>query len=417
MGNENLNKTKKKVWLYRDGTLVVTVILVTGFIVQAATSGTILRFAGFPWNLIGGLVFFAVLCAVYFLRKDHRLLKWLGSVKAALPAILGFTFLVLLMGFVKQDVQPHNKISEVLGLTHLVRTWPFILINVYLLILLGIVTLKRLSPFNTKNAGFFLNHFGLFLVLFSTSLGSADIRRLTMNCYDGRTEIRAIDQAGRVADAPFSVRLLRFSIEEYRPKIGVADSKTGKIISGESGEQFVLLDKNSLKINSFQIELEQFLDSAVRAGEVYQPSAERGSAPAARLKVTNTDNQELTSGWVCCGSFNQPATFLPLNDGHSIVMLTPEPKTIRSELEIKTGNGREIQAVMGVNKPVKIDGWSVYQVGYDTDLGRWSDLSVLELIRDPWLPVVYVGIFLMMAGAVFLFIYGKPKTGGADHVD
>jgi cytochrome c biogenesis factor len=49
-------------------------------------------------------------------------------------------------------------------------------------------------------------------------------------------------------------------------------------------------------------------------------------------------------------------------------------------------------------------------------MGRWSDSSVLELIRDPWLPVVYAGILLMMAGAVFLFILGKSQSGGAEHV-
>jgi hypothetical protein len=55
-------------------------------------------------------------------------------------------------------------------------------------------------------------------------------------------------------------------------------------------------------------------------------------------------------------------------------------------------------------------------LSYNTEMGRWSNLSVLELVRDPWLPVVYLGIFLMMGGAAFLFITGKPKNGGTDHV-
>lgn len=416
MGKENIGKTKKKVWLYRDGTIVVAAILAIGFIIQAATGGIILRFAGFPWNLIGGLAFCAVLCAIYFLRKEHHLIKWLGSVKAALPAILGFTFLVLLMGFVKQDVQPRNWLLKTFGLTNLVRTWPFILVNVYLLILLGIIILKRLSPFNLKNAGFFLNHFGLFLVLFSTSLGSTDIRRLTMNCYEGRTEARAVNEAGKAVDAPFSIRLIKFNLEEYRPKIAVVDSKTGNIVSEKQQEKFVLLDQKSLDMSPYHIELEQFSDSAVRIGDVYQSSSERGSAPAARLKITNRDTQAQFTGWVCCGSYNQPAAILPLDEGRSLVMLTPEPEKITSELEIRTSDGRESKTVVGINKPVKIDGWNIYQFDYNTDLGRWSDLSVLELIRDPWLPVVYAGIFLMMAGAVFLFIFGKTKGGGTEHV-
>jgi len=62
-----------------------------------------------------------------------------------------------------------------------------------------------------------------------------------------------------------------------------------------------------------------------------------------------------------------------------------------------------------VNKPFKVDDWKIYQLSYDSNLGRWSDVSVIELIRDPWLPVVYTGIFLMLAGSVYMFWMGTKK--------
>ena len=37
-----------------------------------------------------------------------------------------------------------------------------------------------------------------------------------------------------------------------------------------------------------------------------------------------------------------------------------------------------------------------------------GDISVFELVRDPWLPYVYLGIFMMLAGAVALF-FGREK--------
>lgn len=46
----------------------------------------------------------------------------------------------------------------------------------------------------------------------------------------------------------------------------------------------------------------------------------------------------------------------------------------------------------------------IYQLSYDTSMGRWSETSVLELVRDPWLPFVYVGLGMMMLGAVFMFL-------------
>ena len=46
-------------------------------------------------------------------------------------------------------------------------------------------------------------------------------------------------------------------------------------------------------------------------------------------------------------------------------------------------------------------------VGYDTQMGPMSQTSILELVSDPWLPLVYTGIYMMLAGAVCMFLKGK----------
>lgn len=414
MSNETSRKIGTHPWSYREGTIVTTSILLLGFGLQAASGGIVLRIASFPWNMIAGLIFLSLLISAFFLWKKHPLMKWLGGVKAALPAILGFTFLVLLMGFVKQDVEAKSALVRILGLTHLVKTWPFILINLYLMILLGIVTLKRLSPFNLKNAGFFLNHFGLFLVLFSTALGSSDIQRVTMNCYENETEHNALDASGQPVEMPVTIKLLNFNIDEFRPKMTIIDNKTGQVAINKNKNQFELLDRNSLDICGYHLEVEQFLESSGKVGDAYVMVNEPGSAPSAKVKVTK-DGSEI-SGWVYCGSYvNQPEA-LKLNETHSLVMLPAEPRKFSSELNIQTKSGKNVTTTIEVNRPFHIDGWTIYQLSYNTEMGRWSNLSVLELVRDPWLPIVYLGIFLMMAGAGFLFITGKPKNGGTDHV-
>ncbi|MBA4410772.1 MAG: hypothetical protein C0397_15275 [Odoribacter sp.] len=414
MSNENRRKIWSHPWSYREGTIAAVAILLLGFALQLSTNGMILRMAGFPWNLLSGLVFLGILIPAYYLLKHTPVIKGLGSVKAALPAILGFTFLVLLMGFVKQDVEPKSALFRTLGLTHLVKTWPFILINLYLMILLGIITMKRLTPFNLKNAGFFLNHFGLFLVLFSTALGSSDMQRLRMNCYEDQTEWRAVDTSGKTIELPIAIKLLNFNIAEFRPKVTIINNQTGQVVLNKGKNQFEMLDRNSLDLYGYHLEVEQFLESSGKVGEAYFQVNEPGSAPSAKVKVTK-DGVEI-SGWVCSGSFvNQPEA-LKLNDTHSLVMLPAEPRKFSSELNIQTKSGKNITTIIEVNRPYKIDGWTIYQLSYNTEMGRWSNLSVLELVRDPWLPVVYLGIFLMMAGAGFLFITGKPKNGGTEHV-
>ena len=60
-----------------------------------------------------------------------------------------------------------------------------------------------------------------------------------------------------------------------------------------------------------------------------------------------------------------------------------------------------------------MQGWKLYQAGYDESAGRWSTLSLVEAVRDPWLPSVYVGFFMIMAGNVLFFWKGVKKMEAA----
>jgi hypothetical protein len=42
-------------------------------------------------------------------------------------------------------------------------------------------------------------------------------------------------------------------------------------------------------------------------------------------------------------------------------------------------------------------------------MGSMSNISILELVSDPWLPAVYTGIYMMLAGAVCMFILGVRR--------
>ena len=52
-----------------------------------------------------------------------------------------------------------------------------------------------------------------------------------------------------------------------------------------------------------------------------------------------------------------------------------------------------------VNKPLSVSGWKIYQFDYEEARDGLRDISIFELVRDPWLPYVYLGIFMMLAGA------------------
>lgn len=67
------------------------------------------------------------------------------------------------------------------------------------------------------------------------------------------------------------------------------------------------------------------------------------------------------------------------------------PKQYTSSLLI---DGKEMTT--RVNHPAKVDGWWIYQFDYDH---AQEDFVVLQLVRDPWLPMVYAGFALMVIGA------------------
>ena len=81
-----------------------------------------------------------------------------------------------------------------------------------------------------------------------------------------------------------------------------------------------------------------------------------------------------------------------------------QPKRYASEIVVRTKSGDVKHAIVDVNKPVRINGWKIYQYGYDTQKGAQSQMSILELVRDPWLPAVYSGIYWMLFGALLMFM-------------
>ena len=85
------------------------------------------------------------------------------------------------------------------------------------------------------------------------------------------------------------------------------------------------------------------------------------------------------------------------------------PKRFASDIQILTKTGKNIHTTVEVNKPVEVDGWKIYQYGYDTQMGAMSQTSIFELVSDPWLPLVYTGIYMMLGGAVCLFVFGNKR--------
>ena len=263
------------------------------------------KWDAFAWPVngyvFGGLL--ALIAIVFLLRKKVYAFQFLGTYQAAIPAMVYAVTLTIIMGLTRQKVGGT-------WLNDMLSFWPFVLIYVYITVILGVTTLKRLYQIVNRQSSnrkwfdlpFLLNHLGLFLALTTATLGNADMQRLKMITAVGEPEWRALDANGAVKEMPLAIELKRFIMETY-------------------------------------------------------------------------DN----------GS----------------------PKRFASEIQILTKTKKNIETVVDVNKPYEVDGWKIYQYGYDTQRGAQSQISILELVSDPWLPLVYTGIFMMLAGTVLLILYTR----------
>ena len=136
-------------------------------------------------------------------------------------------------------------------------------------------------------------------------------------------------------------------------------------------------------------------------------TATLGNADVQRLRMIATEGQP---EWRAVAENGLVKTMPMSIELKKFIMETYDdgsPKRYASVLKIAEKQGEEFEATIDVNKPIVVDGWKIYQYGYDTSMGAESKISILELVSDPWLPLVYAGIFMMLGGAVCMFAFGK----------
>ncbi len=398
----------QKLWGYSESFTFSFGLIIAGFLIEYFTTGKTI-IPEWPVNLfviIGYIVFTVVL---YFFVKGNTV-KWLVSIPSAIASVSAMTLIVLFMGFIPQE-DVAGQFSTEIGLTHITRSWPYLLVALYLLTVLTFSIYKRLTkPVTLKKVAYLLNHGGLWIVIVSASLGTADLKRLNMYLEEGGTQQVAVDASKNQYRVPFEITLHDFVMDEYPPKIAIYSNITGELLKTKKDLNPVSI-KDDLKTNigKWEIEVLEYYPDAIPAEKGFKASEQRGATPAALISATNAEKNISRKEWVTCGSAWVQSQRLPLSRAFTLVMLTPSPERYASELTILTPDGEEKDITLEVNKPFGYGSWKIYQSGYDSRLGKYSELSILELVYDPWLEVVYTGIFMLIFGSLYLMLFGKKK--------
>lgn len=406
----------QKPWGYKEGFAVCGGLFLVGTLWQVALGKCTLSLLAWPVNIYAGVVYVLLLLVLYIFFRKYYFVRWMSSYQAVVSAMISLVVMTVIMGFTRQ-YRPEVTVTGIegwLGFSQMLSACSFVLLFFWFVTLLGIVILRRIHHFTVRDIPFLLSHLGLFLVLTGAVLGSADMQRLEMTTQTGKAEWRAFNKQKEMLELPLAIELHDFTIDEYPPKLMLIDNESGKVLpAGQPVNVLIEDDFSKGELQDWEIEVTEKLPMAasvatedtVRFVEFHSV----GAACAIYVKAQNTTSDEQREGWVSCGSFMFPYKALRLNQKVSLIMPEREPKRFASAVTVYTQSGEQVEATIEVNRPFEIEGWKIYQLSYDESKGRWSDISVFELVRDPWLPVVYTGIWMMIAGAVCLFALSQKR--------
>jgi len=396
-------------WGYVESFFIGFGLIITGLFLEVFSTSKNTFTISYPYNVIFLVGYIFLLFVLFKWFSNSQIIRWLTKVPASISSIALVTFMVMIMGIIPQVSSENNLINN-LGLNHITSNWAFLLILFQFLTCLGLISIKRILQFKWSNFGFILNHVGLFLALIAGILGTGDLQRLSLDVYEGKPSWIATDINSQKVELPFAFYLKDFLIDEYNPKLALVDNKTGSI-SHNDGKNLYLVEKGeTYYFHNFEVKINEFFPNSGRFGKRYEPVNEIGSPPSASISVKNTKTDSIQNAWISSGSFRYPYESFKISEDYSVVMTIPEVKKFSSDIDILTKEGERINTILEVNKPFNYKGWEIYQLSYDDKMGKWSNLSVLELVKDPWLPLIYIGIFMMIAGAIYMFWMGNKIT-------
>ncbi|MDT9546070.1 MAG: cytochrome c biogenesis protein ResB [Chlorobium sp.] len=400
----------QKPWEFREAALIAILLNAAGFAIQYSLGGTGITMPEWPMNAITLLLSACLILAVGLSYRHNPFIAWLGGIPLGLSLILTLAALSFIGGMVPQGTAG-NPTALRLGLHSIFSSWPFALIVSLFLWNLGLSLSWKLVPFSLKNLQFILFHAGFWIALSCGIFGSSDLQRLVLPVQEGQASNQGyIMKSKQAQEIPFSVFLHDFSIEEYPPQLMLYDPKNDRLIMNSSQAIPEVRAGATAEWKGISVKVTDFIPSGLPGKEGTPVPADPAiGIPFAKVRISGAAGKgEL---WLSTGGPMLKPGAVDL-DGLFLFMVPGSPKSFRSAVTLRDENGLETIANLEVNKPVNFKGWKIYQMGYDEESGKFSTLSLLEVIRDPWLPAVYLGFFMML-GANALFFWNGIKKSGA----
>lgn len=395
-------------WGYKRAFLRCALLFVVGAALQLALGDFENKFLRYPWGLIFAINYLYLLLLIYVQSAKWSWLKQLYDGYASVSSLASLIVLTIIFGLTRQDPATQGIVGA-LGFSRMTSSWIFIIFLTYFVTTLGITTIRDLHHWRKVRLATLLSHAAVFVALAAAMFGSADKERVTVNLALDRMTYEGVTRDGEPYELPFALTLKEFKMEEYPAKLYLLDTKTE-----ESSEEFLLVEREGVEANigGWELKVKQSLEMGARMpeSEEFREMKHIGAVPAVKVEAKNAATGERYEGWVSCGSHIFEPAYLWLGDRYAVAMPRREAKRYLSRLEIMDGEGESWRENIEVNKPARIGSWRIYQVGYDTQRGRWSSSSVVECVRDGWWSVVRVALWLILAASLVMFLTAGGRS-------
>ena len=398
---------------FRDGFLFSLAIVLTGFVIEAAKGAQGIVVPQWPVNGAVLALFSASIVVTGLWWRENRFVMWLGGIPLGISLIFTLALLSFVGGMLPQEPDVGALWMRTLRLNGIFSSWPFAIAVFFFLFNLGLSLVWKAIPFRAVNLQFILFHAGFWIVLSCGLMGAADLQRVIIPLYEGRSTSRGYEASSKsMTELPFEVYLQSFEMQEYSPQLALYDQQQGRLLPDNLQHVQDIAEGMTVSWDRLTLRVERYLPyGKADSSGVPVPADSLNGMPY--VEVAGISGDEKVAGWVSTGSpFEAPSV---VRSGSRLIVLIPgAPKKFRSRITIKRDGGeQEVSEILEVNKPVKVNGWKLYQMGYDEQAGRWSALSLVEGVKDPWLPAVYAGFFMILAGNAMFFWKGMKKNAGA----
>ncbi len=367
-------------------------------------------FLRYPWGAILAVNYLYALTALRVQSDKWRCLRQLWDRYACVSSLASMVVMTVIFGFTRQDPDT-GGIAGALGFSRMTSSWPFNLLLFYFTTTVGLTVIDDIMHIRRRRVAAVLSHVGVFALLVTGIFGGADKERVSITAPLDRPVSVGTDENGVAKELPFAVTLREFRMDEYPPKLYLLDTR-----SETSSRDFLSVEADGAEgeIDGWRIRAERSIDMAGRMpdDDEYRPMKHVGAAPAVYVTAENLASGERYEGWVSCGSHIFEPSYLRLGDRYAVAMPRREAKRYLSRITVTDGDGLRESCDIEVNSPARVGSWRIYQVGYDTARGRWSAISVLECVRDPWYAIARSALWLMLlSGAVMFATAGGRRAG------